>query len=369
MSVHVGPEPAARIALDQVDAPAAYADLVDEVSTIRDRVALSLLPHVTVLHYAEDSALDALEERVATDLALRDGQFRQAVLLDDEGKPLADLLVGYVRGELFVFGQGLPAEALAQALTPDHVPTHVHRDHTLMGVDGPFAWELMAKWDSPGIIGLPYLAAFQADDGSVVLRAGRTGEFGYLILAPDEVASDHFGRILELGEALDIGVVGQDALRHCSLENWVFDIHREGRSGLDAMELQLRWRIDFFKEEAVGLEAVKAHRASGLRRRLTAVDCPAQVSPGDAVTAEGAPIGAVVATAPDVFGDGHRVLAVLDMPYAQSGFEYRIGEHPAHTRSAPWLLNRSLFVQPQKHEYAYRDEVEYPEGYRPSTGG
>lgn len=369
MSFVIGPAPSQTTRLDGVETPELYTTLRAEVEAIRDRVALSVQPHYAVLQFDEDAALDALDTTVATDLAVRDGQFRQALLLDERGRPRADLLVGYVRGTLIVLGTGLPPDELAEALAPGHAVKHLHTHHTLIGIDGPFAWELMAKWDSPGIIGLPYLGAFRVEDESIVIRAGRTGEFGYLLITPNAVAKLHWDKLNEHGAALHAVVVGQAALRHCALENWVFDIHQEGRAELDAMELQLRWRIDLHKE-APGIACLLAHRTEGLRRRLTAVDSAQEHAAGAIVRHDDEAIGRVVACTRDLFGAGFRILAVLDMPYAQSGINaYAIDGEPVLTRSAPWVLNRSLFVQPHQHEYALRDEISYPDGSRTPTDG
>ena len=362
------PEPARVVVLDGVEAPDAYGELAHEVRAIRQRVALSVHPHLAVFRFEGGDAVDDLAARVPTDLALRDGQFCQALLLHGDGRPRADLLVGFVRGDLVVIGSGLPADELAEALGAESAQA-LHTSHTVIGVDGPFAWELMAAWDSPGIIGLPYLGAFttgatDGEAGAIVIRGGRTGEYGYLVIVPNEAANATWGALAAAGATLDVATVGQAALRHCALENWVFDIHREGPSGLDAMELQLTWRVDFTKgDELPGLSALRAHREQGLRRRITAMVCDQEVAVGSEVACEGARIGQVIAAAPDLFGGPWRALAVLDMAWAQSGVStYTIAGHAARTVSAPWVLNRSLFVDPQKHGYALRDEIPLPDG-------
>jgi hypothetical protein len=59
--------------------------------------------------------------------------------------------------------------------------------------DGPFAWELLKEVVGVKVLGVRYLAALEeeavADVPVTVLRAGKTGEYGYLVMAPAEGAA------------------------------------------------------------------------------------------------------------------------------------------------------------------------------------
>ena len=90
---------------------------------------------------------------------------------------------------------------------------------------------------------------------------------------------------------------------------------------------------------------------------------------GDPLTVDGRRIGEVVARAPPLDGGGDRVLAALDLPYANPGLTCELDGAPVVTRSAPFVTNRSLFVNPQRHAWATRDEIELPPELRwPTTG-
>jgi len=342
------------VSLDGVEVPAVYSTVEQEVSAIRNRVGLSVHPHLCILRYTDDDAIDAVQEKLPMNPGIREGQMKQGLLLDDAGRPIADLLVGFLRGQLLVLGRGMPRAELTAALGGGDP---MHEDHTVLGVDGPFAWELMALWDSPGIVGLPYLGVFFADDQTIVVRAGRTGEYGYLLVVPHGSADNTWATLKESGRGMDTIAVGSDALRHCALENWVFDPYREGGAALDALELQLRWRVDFGQSSA-GLDAL---RKRGLSRRITAMTIAGDVAAGAPVTSDGATIGSVLTSVPEIGGSTRRVLAVLDLPFAQPGIDqYQIEGRPCRTLSPPWVLNLSLFVNPQKHDFERRDEIDLP---------
>lgn len=333
--------------------------LKGQISALRRSVTLAVRDDLVVLDAPADAALAAVDPHVATDLDLREAQLRQALALRDDGRPALDLLLGFFRGRMLIFAAGQSVEGTREQLALPGA-TDLLADHVLFSIDGPFAWELLGRWDTPTAIGLPYLGVYTPQDGVHVVRAGDTGEYGYRILVRRDLAEQVWHALNTAAEGLEPARIGAEARRHASLENWVFDIQREGASDLDALELQLTWRLDLNKQ-ATGLDAIRAHRETGLRRRLTAMTTASTVADGTAVAHEGTAIGRVLTSAPRLdFGSGHSVLAVLDMPYAHPGMSYAIAGQTAQTVSAPFLLNRSLFLNPQRHAWANRDEVELP---------
>jgi glycine cleavage system aminomethyltransferase T len=340
--------------VDGVEVVDAWGEVAAEVAAVRRGVAISAPNHLSVLRFQGDAGWDALERRLPGRLNLREGQLRPSLLLDEAGRPTADLLVGQLDGDAVVVGRGAPADEIVDAVGVD--AARVHEEVELVGVDGPFAWELLAAWDTPGVIGLPYLGAYRAKDGAWVLRAGGAGEFGYLVLG----APGTRDRLLDLGQRVDARAVGFAAMQRCGVEAFVYDpwLWR----GPDALELQLTWRLDLTKD-APGLDALRAHRAAGLRRRVTALRVDAAEPFGldtraDPVTADGQVIGHALVCAR---GGPTSAIALLDAAFAHPGQSYEVGGRPATSVSAPFVLNRSLFVNPQKHEYARRHEIELPE--------
>jgi glycine cleavage system aminomethyltransferase T len=336
--------------------------LHDELRAIRLGVALSDQPRLVALRYRGDAAWEHLDRLLPCDLGVHGGRLKQTLLLDDAGRPLADVLIGNLRGDLLVLALGMTAEALEAALAGGPAPDRLYETHGVLAVDGPFAWELMAAWNDPGIIGLPYLGVFSPSEGVIVLRAGRTGEYGYVLLVPRGELSATKEAIGAIGERFDARWIRDAAVAHCSLENWFFDPQQLGSAGLDALELQLGWRLDLQKE-AQGMTAIREHRERGLSRRITAMSVAGPASTGADVTLDDAVIGSVIASVPG--GEGSRGFAVLDMPFAHSGIDrYLVAGQSSRTLSPPFVLNRSLFVDPQKHEYARRAEIGLPQELR-----
>lgn len=329
---------------------------MNEYAAIRRSLALSIDADPLLLDLDATAGLDLLHDRVATNLSIREATYRQALILDDEGRPIVDLLVGFFRGRMHVVAWAHSREEACAALGVTQAD--VVDDHVLIGIDGPFAWETLGAWDTASAIGLPYLGCYSPDDELQVIRAGKTGEYGYLLRVPRSRQDEVWNALQNLGQGPTPVVVSADALADCAFENWVFDIDRLGGAGLDALELQLTWRLDLNKQ-ARGLDAVRAHRAAGLRRRITAlkttVDAPAGA---EVVTRDGLRVGEVVRSAP---ARSHTV-AVLDMPWAHAGLDFVVAGQGAVSASAPFLLNHSLFVNPQRHTWDARQEVPLPDG-------
>jgi glycine cleavage system T protein (aminomethyltransferase) len=340
----------------------------EAVRAIRDGVAVGRPDDVHLLRVSGADAWDALDRLCAGDLFLRDGQIRPGLLLDEDARPLASCHVARDDEDALLLLEG-PTAAELRAHLEQHLPSGADvavRDLVpevaLLTLDGPFAWELLALVAGAECVGLPYLTFFHHDRG-IVYRAGETGEYGYGMLVPRGEADALEQRLLDAGRPLDVVRAGRDALEQCALENWFFNIRREGREPVTPLELQLQWRVSS-RKAFVGSEALGRRRAAGVAQRLACLvgDVPCAV--GDAVRLEGVPVGRVVnAGFSDARGDWV-ALALVDVAWAHPGIGFEIaaaaGTGAARSVSPPVVNNRSLHVSPQLHTYATRGEYAFP---------
>jgi aminomethyltransferase len=296
------------------------------------------------------------------DLFMRDGQLRQTLLLREDGTPLADATLCNDDDAWLVLAVGAPRDMLLEHVRTMATPlgatvVDLMADHALLSLDGPFAWELIAKLEGEGIIGFPYLSFYRPRPGWLFFRAGKTGEFGYDLLVPAPEAPELVARILAAGRSLDLAVVGVEALRHCALENWFFDIHREGLGGLTPVELGLQWRTST-RKDYLGASALRARRSEA-RGRIIAIRSAATLAPGAVLLAADREVGRVL--------HGERSLSLGDWPgLAHSGLGFRCAARGSSeglalcSVSAPFVDNLSLYVNPQKHCYAERETIGFP---------
>src|SRR2546426_9240885 len=83
----------------------------EEVAAIRNSAALSRMDHVRCVWVRGRAAYEALDGLITSDLRVRDGQMIQSLLLDDDGRILADIHLACDGEEFFLLSEGPgPAE-------------------------------------------------------------------------------------------------------------------------------------------------------------------------------------------------------------------------------------------------------------------
>ncbi len=348
----------------------AAIDAARAMHAVRTSATVTRMAHVHVLRWSGPGAFDLLDAVTTSRLFARENQILQTLLLDDHGAPFADALVCLEQDTWLMLAEGptLPAlldhvERVRRARLPDAevTLTDLLTDHVLWSVDGPYAWEVTAALLGPEVHGAPYLSFLELR-GVTCLRAGKTGEFGYLLLVPRTLADETWARLWSVGAPLDLAEADLATLDQCALENWHFTIRALGAERPGPAELQLQWRLDRDKD-FVGAAAV---RAAPPARRLTCFTAPGAPSggvvPGQPVLFDRRVIGAVLAAGFSTPRGDWVGWALLDVALAWPGITaFTLGDGtPITTRSPPVIDNRSLFVDPRKHSYRTRDAQAFP---------
>ena len=343
--------------------------LADPAIAIRESVVVTRLDHVHLLRFRGDDARTAIDTLCAGMVRARDGQLQHVLLLDEAAHCFADAYLVADDEEYDLLVEGPTADALHAHLAR-HLPSGSEvqiedrtTTHALLGLDGPYAWELVSRVAGAEAIGLPYLTFFHADDWTCY-RAGKTGEFGYGLIVPRDARDALETLLLEKGEPLGVARGTLDALDQCALENFFFNVRREGREPVTPIELQLQWRVSYDKD-AVGLEALRRHRATPVATRLTSLITDRTVTVGAEVHLDGEVVGRVVNAGWSATRGDCVALALLDVRWAHPGIEtftvwHEASAVPARSLTPPLLNNRSLFVSPQLHAYATRAEIAMP---------
>ena len=135
-----------------------------------------------------------------------------SLMLEDDGRVLADTYV-FNRGPDYLFlTEGQTPAAIAAQLPPRPPRSAARRlpilqsNRALIDLSGPYAWELLKDLAGVRVVGLRYLEAYenQKIDGIpvTILRAGKTGEFGYLLLVEAAHAGSIVGAVVERGRSV-----------------------------------------------------------------------------------------------------------------------------------------------------------------------
>lgn len=327
---------------------------------LRLGVALSRLDHIVPLGLYGPDALDLVDRLVPRALYLRDGMMAPTLLLDADGRILADVTAVADDADFVLLVEGLAPEALlahvaAQLRPGEEVELRpMWERYRLLGVTGPYAWELMEKYAGAEILGLPYLSAVALDE-EICLRAGKTGEWGYQLLVPNGLVEDRWQKLRALGAVFDAEEVGLAELDAVALENAAFVIRVPTLAALTAPEAQLQWCLSPGKTGYLGAEAVAVQLATPPKRRLTYAVAEGVVEVGAPVCSGDTTVGTVVHALPSPSRGGVLVLALLELAHAHPGQALEVSGVAITTVSAPAVANLSLALDPQQHHYVNRD--------------
>ena len=327
--------------------------LVDDVRLIRNSIALDVNHRKSIIRVAGDGAWDVLYPILPCDMFLSDSQIRHTVLLSEDGVVLADAYVCNDDDDFLLLIDGLsPQECLTYIGEHEDISvSDLSKQYTLVSINGPFSWELLGKIDSLGAIGLPYMSFYPFKEDIICFRAGVTGEYSYTFIVPKQKEESFIEDILQKGEEYGIRLIEQAAIEYCRVENWFFDPFSEGKQQLTPFELQLSWRLreqyDFRGSQALTEDS---------NQRITAFRSQERVE--GSVSYKETKIGKVLRCEEDIYTGTFFGIALLNKDFAHSGVNaYHVSSKNIQTLSPPFVVNKSIFVKPQKHCFKERKEI------------
>jgi aminomethyltransferase len=343
-----------------VEVPVRFQDNESEYKLVRDGVGITDFSFMQKFRIPEETAIDFLDGLLAGNVAkTRFGRVLHTFAADDSGKIVADCYVANNDEEFIVLCESiLPdeeardlfmrsggAEAGLEDLTDNHV---------VINLDGYQAWKLAHEFFEADVLGLPYLSleVYKYEGVDIrVIRAGKTSEFGYSLMAPLEIAEMLFDDLLKKSGKVSGGLCGFDIHNDLRLEGRFFNIYAEGASVGDPLPLGLQWMIDFDKEEYRGRQAIMDRRAQGLKNKIIGVRANADEAgfvPGSSLYAGEDAVAKVIATTYSHTLQCRIGLALFPFDIAYAGLEFTVGGAngtPAKTVSMPPILPKSLTVK------------------------
>ena len=342
-----------------VEVVSRVADFETEYRLVRDSVALTDFSFLRRYRFPTDQGIDLLDALLPGNVArIRYGRVLQTFMADADGRLLADCYVANNDEELILLCEAAAPDDLVARIIREADKEGIGQDltdsHVLLSVDGFNAWAVVRDLFGADVLGLPYLSVelYPFGEEQVYLfRAGKTSEFGYLLMAPRSVGE----RLLEaVRDAVArqgggaCGVEAHDALR---LEGRFFNIHAEGVRVGDPLVLGLQWMIDLEKTDYRGADAILSQRAAGLSRKVIGV----LASPGEDRLRVGAHLYHGADDVAEVVADawspglGRQVaLAVFRIDMAYAGLAFTLGSPQGpevRTISMPPIMAKSLSVK------------------------
>jgi len=341
--------------------------LADDVAAVRTGVALTD-GDVTCVRVGGGDAHQLLDRVSPRPLFARQGQMVDTLLLDDAAKPLADLYICCDEDDFLLVAEGMTGDAIVEYLRGhaaglDVAITDLTPTHGFLGLHGPYAWELLAEVTTPDIVGLSYLSFFHSG-GLTCFRGGKTGEFGYDLMIERAQLAAARAQLVSIGARLELREISLAALELCQLEAGFFNVRREVRDGITPAELQLLWRTS--SDRAYPGSAALAERRATPHPRIALIVGDEEFATDASITLDEEPVGGVLHAGKSYTRGGYIGVALLDRVVSHAGLVgFRAGAAAVRTVSSPAVNNRSLFVDPQRHTWATRDQATFPPLVRP----
>ncbi len=359
--LHLGPrwEGATLAERHGVEVVSRVSDYETEYRLVRDSVAMTDFSFMRRYRMPTDQGIDLLDGLLPGNVArIRYGRVMQTFLADDDGRLLADCYVANNDEELILLCESAaPDDLMARIIREadrEGIAEDLTDSHALLSIDGFRAWAVVRDLFGADALGLPYLSIEIypfAEEKVHLFRAGKTSEFGYLLMAPHSIAGGLFAAVREAVVAQGGGACGVEAHDSLRLEGRFFNIHAEGLRVGDPLVLGLQWMMDFEKCDYRGAAAILRRRAEGLSRKLIGV----LGAPGEHRLKTGVRLFHGAEEAAEVVADawspalGCQVaLAVFRIDLAFAGLAFSLGAPggpEVRTTSMPPIMAKSLSVK------------------------
>ncbi len=343
-----------------IQVPLAGSDLKAEYRLVREAVGITDFSYMQKFIIPADAGVDFLDNIFVGNVAkTRFCRVLHTFLSDPQGNIIADCYVTnndehfIILCESIVDDQALRNvfnnNQAAQAGLQDLTDTHV-----LISIDGYKAWAVVKELFGTDVLGLPYLSIetypFEGKDISL-FRAGKTSEFGYMVMAPKEMGPRLIEVLIDTAKRYAGGVCGVQVHDTLRLEGRFFNVFAEGARVKDPLVLGLQWMIDFDKETFIGRDPILRKRQQGLQKKIIGIKadpCASALIPGAELFSEGKKVAVVEASCFSYALDSRLGLAVFPVDIAYAGLEFNLGK-PEGERvksiSMPPIVPKSLSVK------------------------
>ena len=261
------------------DMPVEYSGITNEHLAVRTRAGVFDVSHMGEIEIAGKNALAAVQLISSNDASgLSTGQAQYAALTTPEGTFVDDMLVYRMAPSHFMLVVNAANTAKDFAWISEQIKAvgdvaaiDSSSRYALIAVQGPAAREVLQPLATIDLADIGYyrfgygeVAAARA----TISRTGYTGEDGYEIFVPPNVADRLWQAILESGRSADVipcGLGARDTLRlEAAMRLYGNDIDET----TTVLEAGLGWTIGWKKSDFIGRERLMEQKENGTARRL-----------------------------------------------------------------------------------------------------
>jgi aminomethyltransferase len=268
------------------DMPVSYAGLIEEHTTIRERVGLFDVSHMGEFIVSGPDTWSYLDRVVTNDCSkLPPDGVLYTVMCRDDGTVVDDLLVSRMaadRALIVVNASNIDKDFdhmkwAASGLSRSRLELHnVSDEWALIAVQGPKTRELMKATpmlapvkDQIDDVAYYRWRAFDSPHAKeIVSRTGYTGELGFEIFVSPNQARELWDQLLEAGKPFGIAPAGLGARDTLRFEASLCLYGHELDDETTPLEAGLQWLVKLGKGDFVGHGALAREKEKGSKKKL-----------------------------------------------------------------------------------------------------
>ncbi len=239
------------------------------------------ITHMGQVRVEGAGALSFLQYVTTNDVSkLVDGQVQYSALLNEQGTFIDDITTYKINDEAYYLCINAAnrhkdvAHLQKEATNFDVSVTDESDETTLLALQGAKAQVVLQTLVGFDLDSIGYYKFARGkiglngnNSGGIVSRTGYTGEDGFEIYIPNNIAVDVWNALLEQG-AVPIGLAARDMLR---TEMGYALYGHEISDSVTPVEAKLMWITKLDKGDFIGKAAVEARKAEGATKRLIAI--------------------------------------------------------------------------------------------------
>lgn len=261
------------------DMPVEYSGITAEHMAVRTRAGVFDVSHMGQIEIAGKDALAAVQRISSNDAnRLKVGQIQYAGLLTPEGTYVDDMLVMRMAPSHFMLVVNAANAAkdyawIAEQIKPagEAAAVDTSSRYALIAIQGPASPGVLQPLTGVELSDLKYYWFAHgevANARATISRTGYSGEDGFEIFVPPNMADRVWQALLDAGRSADVipcGLGARDTLRlEAAMRLYGNDIDES----TSALEADLGWTIGWKKTGFIGEERLREQKEKGVARKL-----------------------------------------------------------------------------------------------------
>ncbi len=265
--------------------PVSYAGVLAEHKAVREDCGVFDVSHMGEVFVSGQDAAKFLQSITINDInKLADGSGQYSAILHPTGGMIDDLIIYRLKANEFLICvnasntdkdfQWIKSQS---AKFPGVAVTNESAKYSQLAIQGPKSQQVVgslvasvdkdtfAKLDYMGIMTLNFFGV-----KSFMARTGYTGEQGYELYVPNEVAARLWDAVIAMGPKFGVQPIGLGARDTLRLEPCYLLYGNDMNDDVSPLEAGIAWAVRLDKGDFIGKDALIKQKEAGLNRQMFA---------------------------------------------------------------------------------------------------